>query len=141
MTCLCMERNNHQGWFGESFVNVLAAAAGLVCRAIVPDCTGVDFDISHPGEYAGESFPEIKVQVKTWVDPVTSREDPGCWRYPRLSQILFQEVRGSREFQTLGQFGCGHAERPICASLVVEGQALGLQDLQDALNASARRTG
>ena len=38
-------RYNHQGYFGESFVRVLASAAGLVAGKQDIDVTGVDFSI------------------------------------------------------------------------------------------------
>lgn len=94
MPCQCMERNNHQGWYGECFVQVLAAAAGLTCSPLTPDCTGVDFDITYPGELGGQAFPEIKVQVKTWTDPRSAADDPRSWRYPRLSQKRFNALAG-----------------------------------------------
>ncbi len=42
-------RYNHQGYFGESFVRVLASAAGLVAGKQDIDVTGVDFSFDFPG--------------------------------------------------------------------------------------------
>ena len=50
----CLDQNNHQGWYGECFIQALAAAAGLQCSRLSPDCTGVDFDISGPREVRGD---------------------------------------------------------------------------------------
>jgi hypothetical protein len=91
---VCLEKNNHQGWYGECFVQVLAAAAGLACSPLTPDCTGVDFDITYPGVLGEETFPEIKVQVKSWSDPKTDPDDLTQWRYPRLTQKRFNALAG-----------------------------------------------
>jgi hypothetical protein len=86
----CLDQNNHQGLYGESFIRALAAAAGLQVWEGKPDCTGVDFEISATREIDGD-FPAIKVQVKSWSTPV---ERDGAWRYDRLTQKRFNALAG-----------------------------------------------
>lgn len=88
----CLDQSNHQGWFGESFIQVLAAAAGLQCSPLTPDCTGVDLDISGTREVRGD-FPCVKVQVKSWSVP---RESGDAWRYGGLTEKRFNALAGSR---------------------------------------------
>jgi hypothetical protein len=85
-----LDQNNHQGWYGESFVRVLAAAAGLGVSEVKPDCTGVDFVISATREIDGD-FPAMMVQVKSWSKPVERLEG---WRYNRLTQKRFNALAG-----------------------------------------------
>lgn len=42
-----LDPNQHQGLFGESFVRVLASAAGLIVSRAELDVDGCDFTISH----------------------------------------------------------------------------------------------
>jgi hypothetical protein len=86
----CLDQNNHQGWYGESFIRALAAAAGLQVWEGKPDCTGVDFIISATREINGD-FPSIQVQVKSWSTPV---ERADGWRYDRLTQKRFNALAG-----------------------------------------------
>ncbi|WP_176993673.1 DUF4365 domain-containing protein [Nonomuraea jiangxiensis] len=86
----CLDKNNHQGWYGECFIQVLAAAAGLQASPLTPDCTGVDFDISAPVEVGGD-FPAMRVQVKTWAKPKGDNDD---WIYPRLTEKRFNALAG-----------------------------------------------
>jgi hypothetical protein len=86
----CLDQNNHQGWYGESFVRALAAAAGLEVSEPKPDCTGIDFVLTATREIDGD-FPSIKVQVKSWSTPV---EHPNGWRYDRLTQKRFNALAG-----------------------------------------------
>jgi Domain of unknown function (DUF4365) len=88
----CLDQNNHQGWYGEHFVQVLAAAAGLQCSPLTPDCNGVDLDISGTREVRGD-FPCIKVQVKSWSVP---READGSWRYGGLTEKRYNALAGRR---------------------------------------------
>ncbi len=88
----CLDQNNHQGWYGECFIQALAAAAGLQCSRLSPDCTGVDFDISGPREVRGD-FPCIKVQVKSWS---TASDSDRSWRYNRLTEKRFNALAGPR---------------------------------------------
>jgi hypothetical protein len=85
-----LDQNNHQGWYGESFIRALAAASGLEVYKAEPDCTGVDFEISATREIDGD-FPAIKVQVKSWSTPV---ERTSGWRYDRLTQKRFNALAG-----------------------------------------------
>jgi Domain of unknown function (DUF4365) len=88
----CLDQNNHQGWYGESFVQVLAAAAGLQCSPLTPDCTGVDYDISGTQELRGD-FPCMKVQVKSWSAPKGSDD---AWHYGGLTEKRFNALAGPR---------------------------------------------
>jgi len=88
----CLDRNNHQGWYGECFIQALAAAAGLQCTSLKPDCNGVDLDISGPREVRGD-FPCIKIQVKSWSVP---RESGGFWRFNGLTEKRFNALAGPR---------------------------------------------
>jgi hypothetical protein len=88
----CLDQNNRQGWYGESFVQVLAAAAGLQCSPLTPDCTGVDLDITGTREVR-DDFPCVKIQVKSWSVP---RESGGAWRYGGLTEKRFNALAGPR---------------------------------------------
>ncbi|MEU4676285.1 DUF4365 domain-containing protein [Micromonospora sp. NPDC023737] len=71
-------RFNLQGYFGESFVRVLASAAGLVASKHDLDVTGVDFTFDFPGSRGTTRFPKIDVQVKSWSRAVGSLD---AWHY------------------------------------------------------------
>lgn len=86
----CLDQYNHQGWYGESFIRALAAAAGLQVAEPKPDCNGVDFHISATREIDGD-FPMIMAQVNSWSAPL---ERPGGWRYDRLTQKRFNALAG-----------------------------------------------
>jgi hypothetical protein len=88
----CLDQANHQGWYGESFIRVLAAAAGLGCSSLTPDCTGVDFAITGTREVR-EDFSCVMVQVKSWSVP---RESGGAWRYGELTEKRFNALAGPR---------------------------------------------
>jgi hypothetical protein len=60
------DRSNLQGYFAESFVRVLASAAGLIASKSDLDMMGVDFTLSLPGARGTQRFPRIDVQVKSW---------------------------------------------------------------------------
>ncbi|GAA2133316.1 hypothetical protein GCM10009760_09350 [Kitasatospora kazusensis] len=64
-----MDQNNHQGWFGEAFVAVLAAAAGLQHAKPYPDL-GIDLQVirSHP-DPALEARVELQVKAQRVDDP------------------------------------------------------------------------
>jgi hypothetical protein len=70
---------NHQGYFGESFVRVLASAAGLIAGQQDVDHTGVDFSIDLPGTRGTVRFPKIEAQVKSWSSP---KGTDFFWDYP-----------------------------------------------------------
>ncbi|WP_327045546.1 DUF4365 domain-containing protein [Microbispora sp. NBC_01189] len=88
----CLDKYNHQGWYGECFVQVLAAAAGLQASPLTPDCTGVDFYLCLPREIDGD-FPRIEVQVKTWSKP--DRRN-GYYHYRGLTEKRFNALAGRR---------------------------------------------
>lgn len=71
-------RYNQQGYFGESFVRVLASAAGLIAGQQDLDHTGVDFSIDFPGARGTARFPKIEAQVKSWSSP---KGNDLCWQY------------------------------------------------------------
>jgi len=71
-------RYNHQGYFGESFVRVLASAAGLVAGKQDIDVTGVDFSFDFPGSRGTTRYPKIEAQVKSWSSPAGSAD---MWHY------------------------------------------------------------
>ncbi|WP_018216032.1 DUF4365 domain-containing protein [Salinispora vitiensis] len=73
------DKHNHQGYFGESFVRVLASAAGLIAGQQDVDHTGVDFSIDFPGTRGTVRFPKIEAQVKSWSCPTGTDLD---WLYP-----------------------------------------------------------
>ncbi|MGP3920440.1 DUF4365 domain-containing protein [Nonomuraea sp. 10N515B] len=87
-----LDRYNHQGWYGECFIQVLASAAGLQAYKPVPDCTGVDLQIGLPSEIE-DDFPRMEVQVKTWSTP---KESGNSWRYGRLDEKRFNLLVGKR---------------------------------------------
>jgi hypothetical protein len=62
-----VDAKNHQGWYGEAFVRVLAAAAGLVTAKPEPDLDGVDFCLwpLRVGARGGARASPINVQVKS----------------------------------------------------------------------------
>ncbi|MER5561337.1 DUF4365 domain-containing protein [Streptomyces sp. NPDC002506] len=58
-----MERNNHQGWFGEAFIGVLAAAAGLQHAKPQPDL-GIDLEVRRDDPDPSKDA-RIDFQIKT----------------------------------------------------------------------------
>jgi hypothetical protein len=72
-------RANQQGYFGESFVRVLASAAGLIASRPELDMMGVDLTLCYPGSRGTTRFPMIDVQVKSWSRAAGSAD---AWRYP-----------------------------------------------------------
>ncbi|MGH3515388.1 MAG: DUF4365 domain-containing protein [Pseudonocardiaceae bacterium] len=86
-----LHRNQHQGQFGESFVRVLASAAGLIVARAELDVTGEDLTISYKGVVGHTRHPKIEVQVKSWSRPVCRGEH---WQY-HLRARHFNELAGS----------------------------------------------
>lgn len=88
-----LDPNQHQGLFGESFVRVLASAAGLIVSRAELDVTGDDFTISHKGVLGRVRHPKIELQVKSW-----SRRravwQGGHWQY-QLRARHFNELAGA----------------------------------------------
>jgi len=87
-----LDPNQHQGLFGESFVRVLASAAGLVVARAELDVDGCDFTISHKGIRGATRHPKIDVQVKSWSHRRSSQRD-GHWKY-RMQARHFNELAG-----------------------------------------------
>lgn len=83
-------RYNHQGYFGECFVRVLASAAGLVAGKLDVDVTGVDFSIDFPGSRGTTRYPKIEAQVKSWSSPTGS---PDMWHY-EMTVDHFNDLAG-----------------------------------------------
>jgi hypothetical protein len=83
-------RYNQQGYFGESFVRVLASAAGLVAGKQDLDVTGVDFSFDFPGSRGTTRYPKIEAQVKSWSSPTGSAD---MWRY-EMSVDHFNDLAG-----------------------------------------------
>ena len=88
-----LDRNQHQGLFGESFVRVLASAAGLIVSRAELDVAGDDFTISHKGVLGATRHPKIDVQVKSWSQQRAVRRD-GHWKY-RMRARHFNELAGT----------------------------------------------
>jgi hypothetical protein len=66
-----MEHNNHQGWFGEAFVGVLAAAAGLQHAKPHPDF-GIDLVVTRSDpDPAIDSRIELQIKAQRVWDPTT----------------------------------------------------------------------
>jgi hypothetical protein len=85
-----LDRYNHQGWYGECFVQTLAAAAGFGVAKPYPDLAAIDFHIVGMSEVA-DDYPLAKVQVKSWSTP--DGDDFG-WRYDRLNEQQFNALAG-----------------------------------------------
>lgn len=77
--CMTYTKYNRQGYFGESFVRVLASAAGLIAGEQDVDTTGVDFSIDFPGTRGTVRYPKIEAQVKSWSSPKGTETH---WQYP-----------------------------------------------------------
>ena len=91
-------RNQHQGSFGESFVRMLASAAGLIVARAELDVTGEDLTISYKGVIGHTRHSKIEVQVKSWSRPVCRGEH---WQY-HLRARHFNELAAQR-FLALGR--------------------------------------
>jgi hypothetical protein len=88
-----LDRNQHQGLFGESLVRVLASAAGLIVSRAELDVAGDDFTISHKGVLGATRHPKIDVQVKSWSQRVAVHRG-GYWKYPMKARH-FNELAGT----------------------------------------------
>lgn len=87
---MCLDQNNWQGWYGDSFVQVLAAAAGLTASKQQPDCTGIDFQITTT-HLVQDDYPQIQAQVKSWSAPKITN---GFWSYRGLTEKRFNALAG-----------------------------------------------
>jgi hypothetical protein len=85
-----LDRNNHQGWYGECFVQVLAAAAGFGVAKPYPDVAGIDFHIVAADE-VGDDYSIAKVQVKSWS---AANGDDIAWHF-RLTEKHFNALAGT----------------------------------------------
>ena len=85
------DQENHQGYFGECFIRVLASAAGLIAGKQDVDITGVDLSITSPGTFGTIRFPMTKTPTKTWRKPRGSDE---AWHYS-LSVPRFNNLAGA----------------------------------------------
>jgi len=83
-------RYNQQGYFGESFVRVLASAAGLVAGKQDLDVTGVDFSFDSLGSRGTTRYPKIEAQVKSWSSSTGSAD---MWHY-EMSVDHFNDLAG-----------------------------------------------
>jgi hypothetical protein len=88
---LSLDRNNHQGLFGEFFVQALAAAAGYIIAKPFPDLIGSDLLILGSREI-NDDFPLARVQVKSWSRP---QGNDNAWHY-RLTEKQFNALAGPR---------------------------------------------
>lgn len=89
---MALDRNQHQGLFGETFVEVLASAAGLLATRPRLDVTGEDFTICHKGTHGGRRHPKIDVQVKSWQKSEADASwREGGWKY-RMKVRQFNEL-------------------------------------------------
>ena len=60
-----VEHNTEQGDFGETWLEVIAAAAGMTHSRPHPDVDKADVDVTLPEALPGVYHPSVKVQVKT----------------------------------------------------------------------------
>lgn len=88
-----LSKTEHQGNFGESFVRVLASAAGLTVAKEDLDTRGIDLTIGHKGKLGLRRHPNIDVQVKSWSQRI-ARERGGCWQY-HLRTKHFNQLAGT----------------------------------------------
>ncbi|MCX4806286.1 DUF4365 domain-containing protein [Streptomyces sp. NBC_01214] len=88
-----MEHNNHQGWYGETFVAAIAAAAGFQVAVPYPDI-GKDLILGRDHEEP-ELDVQIALQVKT--HRVESIPDAVTGFKITLSVSQFKRLRGKRQ--------------------------------------------
>ena len=61
-----IDRNSQQGDFGEAWLEVVAAGAGLLhSRGTTLDREKADVELVFPGKLGNSSYPTVKAQVKT----------------------------------------------------------------------------
>lgn len=88
---LPMGDQQHQGDFGEMFIETLAVAANLdIMKPGRRDRIGLDWVIHYPGRGMTMGFPAISVQVKSWSHPTGNDTD---FRYP-LDVHNFNKLAG-----------------------------------------------
>jgi hypothetical protein len=86
-----LDRNNHQGWYGEYFIQALAAAAGFIIARPLPDLVGADLLLLGSEEWH-DDYPFARVQVKSWSRP---KGDERTWNY-RITEKQFNALAGPR---------------------------------------------
>lgn len=92
---MVLNRNTHQGMFGELFFAVLASAAGLSLAKNFPDEDGSDFTVTLKGEHRGSMHPKVDVQVKSWTHrKATQKFKNGLWHY-RMKAKHFNNLAGT----------------------------------------------
>jgi hypothetical protein len=86
----------HQGQFGETFVRLLASAAGLTVAKPEPDVTGEDFTFGYAADDDDDPLAGAKIdaQVKSWRRSATVRHSD-CWDY-RMDRKHFNRLAGRR---------------------------------------------
>jgi Domain of unknown function (DUF4365) len=87
-----LHRNNRQGWYGECFVQLLAAAAGFGIAKPQPDVAGIDLHIVGLSEIE-DDYPLAKIQVKSWSAP---EGDDRAWNFRGLTEKQFNVLAGRR---------------------------------------------
>ncbi|MFE6609492.1 DUF4365 domain-containing protein [Amycolatopsis sp. NPDC057786] len=90
---LVLSKPEHQGAFGQSFVHVLASAAGLTVAREDIDSRGFDLTIGHKGKLGQLRHPNIEVQVKSWSKRIAV-EQQGYWKY-ELRTRHYNELAGT----------------------------------------------
>ena len=86
-----LDRNNHQGWYGECFVRVLAAAAGLRVARPEPAVDGIDFHLSWI-DRSYDDYTVTRIQVKS--SSVLREDDGPVWKF-RLTEPHFNALAGN----------------------------------------------
>ena len=99
-TFVALDPNGHRGLYGESYVYLLASAAGLTAGKQNLDVDGVDWLFAYPGPKGTKRSPKLEIQVKTTSSPEQEGE---YWKY-RLSVKRFNKIAGSG-FDTPRFFG------------------------------------
>jgi hypothetical protein len=85
-----VQHNTEQGNFGETWLEVIAAAAGMTHSRSTPDVDKADIDVTLLEELRGVYHPSVKVQVKTELG-LTPDAD-GVLRY-RLDATTYDFLR------------------------------------------------
>ena len=87
-----LDRNNHQGWYGGCFLQVLAAAAGFTVAKPYPDISGIDLQIDGTRGMTN-GIPLARAQVKSWSDPQGNEHS---LRYHGLNEKRFNALAERR---------------------------------------------
>jgi hypothetical protein len=84
-----LDRQNHQGKFGEDYVRALASAAGLLVYKYDLDYDGIDLGFRYPGRAGYIASPAIEVQVKSWSTPLYNGPD---LHYRGLDEVQYNKL-------------------------------------------------